>query len=100
MKKHLLAGFVLAAAAIGTAHAQSFSASGSPSQRPRTQRPVAPTPAGVPVGALPRAARGNPLQMLNPKAPAKYYGTPGETVTYDQNNPSHVTGIILFGLRF
>ena len=38
--------------------------------------------------------------MLNPRAPQKYRGSIDDTVTYDQNNPSRITGIILFGLRW
>jgi len=79
MKKHLLAGLMIAAAAIGTAHAQSISAPADRAPRVRTEKPVTPLP---------------------PRAPAKYYGTPDETVTYDQNNPSRITGIILFGIRW
>ncbi len=100
MKKHLLAGLMIAAAAIGTAHAQSISAPADRAPRVRTEKPVTPLPPRAPVGAVPRATRGNPVQMLNPRAPAKYYGTPDETVTYDQNNPSRITGIILFGIRW
>ncbi len=100
MKKYLLAALVITGAAIGTANAQSFSAPANQTARERVEKPVTPLPRRAPVGALPRATRGNPVQMLNPKAPAKYYGTPDETVTYDQNNPSRITGIILFGLRF
>lgn len=100
MKKHLLAGLVIAGAAIGTAHAQSISAPADRAPRVRTERPVTPLSPRAPVGAMPRATRGNPVQMINPAAPQKYYGTPDETVTYDQNNPSRITGIILFGIRW
>ena len=43
---------------------------------------------------------GKPLQMINPRAPQRYYGTPDETFTYDSYNPSHVTGLILLGRRW
>jgi hypothetical protein len=100
MNKPLLAAFLLAAA-VSTAAAQTFTAPVDRKPRERVQRrppaPVYPRPA---VGAIPRAARGNPLQMINPMAPRKYYGPPDDTVTYDQDNPSRITGIILFGLRW
>ena len=100
MKKHFLAALLLTLAAAGTAHAQTFSA--PVNDKPRDHvRQFAPVTVRREVGAFPRAARGgNPLQMLNPRAPQRYYGTPDETVTYDQYNPSHITGIIFFGLRW
>ncbi len=100
MKKHLFAALVIAGAAVGTANAETFTAPADPASRVRTERPVRPLAPRAPVGAFPRATRGNPVQMLNPRAPSKYYGTPDETVTYDSNNPSRITGIIFFGLRF
>ena len=100
MKKYLLLGLLIAGAGIGTANAQSFSAPANQPKKETTERTVAPVRERAPVGALPRATRGNPIQMLNPRAPKKYYGTPEETVTYDQNNPSRVTGIIFFGIRW
>ena len=100
MKKYLLLGLLIAGAAVGTANAQSFSAPANQPKKQPTDRPVAPVRERAPVGAFPRETRGNPIQMINPRAPKKYYGTPDETVTYDPNNPSHVTGIILFGIRW
>lgn len=99
MKKHFLAAFILVSAVASTAHAQSFSApiNGKPRERVRQFAPVT---TRSEVGAFPRAARGNPLQMLNPRAPQRYFGTPDETVTYDPYNPSHITGIIFFGFRW
>ena len=49
-------------------------------------------------GVLPRAARGNPLQMLNPKAPAKY-GTAEESVVLDPDTGKW-KGIKLFTINF
>jgi hypothetical protein len=47
-------------------------------------------------GVVPRAVRGgNPLQMLNPKAPAKY-GTWVESTSFDPNIPGKWKGIKLF----
>jgi hypothetical protein len=53
-----------------------------PRKQPKERKP--PPLAPVPVdGVIPRAVRGgNPLQMLNPKAPAKY-GTSQEAIVYD-----------------
>ena len=103
MKKYIIAAF-LGAAVAGAAEAQTtrqtFSAPVG-SERERTERREAPVRPPREAGAVPRAIRGgNPAQMLNPMAPRRYYGTPDDTVTYDQNNPSRVTGIILFGLRW
>lgn len=79
MKKY--AGILLIALA-GTLSAQTFEA---PAAKKTVKRP---TPA-PPVyrenvqGVVPRAVRGgNPLQMLNPKAPAKY-GTAAQSVLID-----------------
>ena len=109
MKKYLLAGLVIAAAAIGTANAQSFSAPAARStDRTRVERPVTPLPPRS-VGALPRTAR-NPVQLVNPAAPQRYYGPPEETVSGEdpqrarnaaaESNHFRSTGLILFGLRF
>jgi hypothetical protein len=51
-------------------------------------------------GVIPRAIRGgNPLQMLNPFAPAKY-GTAGENVSFDPDVPGKANGINFFGVSF
>ena len=109
MKKHLLVGFVVALAAVGTAGAQSFQAPVT-GPRPVQQRPPAEVSPGRPVGAIPRATRGNPLQLINPRAPQRYYGPPQETVASNdvgQGEPrkqgesvNSYTGVILFGLRW
>ena len=103
MKKFLIASF-LAGVAISSAEAQSrqtFTAPVGTERREETGRRTAPIAPSREAGAIPRAARGgNPAQMLNPMAPRRYYGTPDDTVTYDQNNPSRITGIILFGIRW
>src|SRR3954462_12606858 len=69
-------------------------------QKPATDRkapPLAPAPVD---GAIPRGVRGgNFFQMFNPKAPAKY-GTSRDSILYDQNNPSKITGIKLFVFQF
>ena len=51
-------------------------------------------------GVIPRAIRGgNPLQMLNPLAPAKY-GTAEENVSLDPDVPGKWNGINLFSISF
>jgi hypothetical protein len=109
MKKFLLAAFVIGAAAIGsatTAEAQTTGVRGTfthphvPTERDRTLDRVTPRTTTREVGAIPRAARGNPAQMVNPRAPQRYYGHPEETVVTDPQNPNRVVGIILFGLRW
>lgn len=52
------------------------------------------------VGAIPRGFRGgNPLQMLNPKAPAKY-GNWVQSTSFDSDVPGKWKGIKLFELVF
>jgi hypothetical protein len=51
-------------------------------------------------GVIPRAIRsGNPLQMLNPLAPAKY-GTAEENVMLNPDVPGKWDGIKLLGISF
>lgn len=51
-------------------------------------------------GVIPRAVRGgNPLQMLNPFAPAKY-GTADENVSVDPDVPGKVNGINFVSISF
>jgi hypothetical protein len=51
-------------------------------------------------GVVPRGFRGgNPLQMLNPKAPAKY-GTWVESTSFDPNVPGKWKGIKFFEILF
>jgi hypothetical protein len=51
-------------------------------------------------GVTPRAIRsGNPLQMLNPLAPAKY-GTAEENVVLNPDRPGKWDGIKLLGISF
>ncbi len=99
MKKYLLIAFAITAAGLSTAGAQTFTA--PVGERPKaTQRPPAPVYERGVAGAVPRAARGNPVQMLNPAAPERYRAPVEDTVTYDPDNPSRITGIILVGLRW
>jgi hypothetical protein len=51
-------------------------------------------------GVVPRAIRGGqPLQMLNPFAPAKY-GRAQESVSLDPDDPGKVNGINLASISF
>lgn len=113
MKKYLLAGLVIAGAAIGTANAQSYSAPANRNtDRIRNEQPVTPITRRGPVGAITRGARGgNPAQLINPAAPRRYYGAPEETISPEEQgdrgrnaagegNHFRSTGVILFGLRF
>jgi hypothetical protein len=51
-------------------------------------------------GVIPRAIRGgNPLQMLNPFAPAKY-GTASQSVSVDPDVPGKVNGINFVSIPF
>jgi hypothetical protein len=91
----------LCATVVSSVFAETYRA---PVVRPRQKQtperkapPMAPAPVG---GAIPRGVRGgNFLQMFNPKAPAKY-GTSRDSILYDQNNPSKITGIKLFVFQF
>jgi hypothetical protein len=70
--------------------------------KPTSQKYKSPpvTPLGGVRGAIPRGfAGGNPLQMLNPKAPAKY-GTWVDNTTFDQDVPGKWKGIKLFEIVF
>ena len=65
----------------------------------QTHRPAALSERDV-SGAIPRAIRaGNPLQMLNPFAPAKY-GTAEENVSRDPDVPGKGNGINLLSISF
>ncbi len=65
----------------------------------QSHRPVAEAGPQV-TGVIARAIRsGNPLQMLNPLAPAKY-GTAEENVLLDPDVPGKWDGIKLLGISF
>ncbi len=97
--KNLLSILIVIAFAAGAA-AQTFHA--TPPQRDR-QKALHPPPVSNREeiqGAIPRGFRGgNPLQMLNPKAPAKY-GTWVQSTTFDPNVPGKWKGIKLFEIIF
>ena len=111
MKKHLLVGFLVVLAAVGTAGAQSFQAPVNDKKKEQVQRPPAPVYTGKTIGAFPRAARGgNPLQLINPRAPGKFYASPQETVVANDSSTdpqrgrgesgNAYTGVVLFGFRW
>src|ERR1700730_17983406 len=64
----------------------------------QTHRP-APTSQQAVSGVIPRALRGNPLQMLNPLAPARY-GTAEDNVSLDPDVPGRGNGINFFSISF
>ena len=81
-------------------------------QKSQRQRPAPPLRQTEVDGVIPRGVRGgNLLQLLNPKAPAKY-GTSREAIVYDpspmnsvpaqngQNDPGKWKGIKFFVFRF
>ena len=86
---------------VTSAFAQSFRAPIGP------QEPVRAMPTPPPFlqrpdvqGVVPRGFRGgNPLQMLNPAAPARY-GTWVESTSFDPNIPGKWKGIKLFEILF
>jgi hypothetical protein len=91
---------ILAALAT-TASAQTFTAPIGP------QKPVRAMPTPPPIslrpeiqGVIPRAVRGgNPFQMLNPGAPARY-GTWVDSTVFDPDIPGKWKGIKLFEILF
>ncbi len=109
MNKYLLVGFFVAVATIGTAGAQTFTKSVNDRRQDQVKR-TPPTPsAAKAIGAFPRTAR-NPIQLINPRAPQRYYGSPQDTVTPDDSpqdsqrnrgeSPNRYVGVVLFGLRW
>ena len=97
MKKLLTFGILMIMAIVASAEPQSLRA---PVQRKKakTQRAPAVTERDV-QGVIPRAFRGgNPLQMLNPKAPAKY-GTGEQSVVFNPYT-GKCEGIKLFEIFF
>jgi hypothetical protein len=109
MKKYLILAFIIGTTAGTYAQDHSFSARVTRQQRSVRQQQTNAGPSVRQVGALPRAAQGNPIQLLNPAAPARYFGPPEETVApgvdaQAANAPTRggprYTGLILFGLRW
>ena len=108
MKKIFLVALLVSAAGIATSEAQSRTsfraradARGENIQQRRAPEPVR----RGEIGAIPRAVRGgNPIQMLNPAAPRRYFGPPQDTVTWEpyfgreRYSGHQITGIILVGI--
>lgn len=95
MKKYLSILLITLAA---TASAQTFR---TPATAKKAKKPAPPPPVYKEnvQGVIPRAVRGgNPLQMLNPKAPAKY-GTAAQSVILDPDTGKW-RGIKLFEILF
>ena len=82
----------LVATAASSVTAETYRAPVRPRQKQSVERkapPLAPAPVD---GVIPRGIRGgNPLQMLNPKAPAKY-GTSQEAIVFDSAPMNSVPG--------
>ena len=77
----------------------SFTTTQRPKGAPTAAPSASPLPKSETQGAIPRAIRGgNPLQMLNPKAPAKY-GTAAQNVLIDPDTGKW-RGIKLFEIIF
>ena len=82
--------------ATARSHTASFESRHHVRQTPLPAAHPQPTVSGV----IPRAIRGaNPLQMLNPFAPAKY-GTADDNVSFDPDVPGKVNGINFFSVSF
>ena len=88
---------VLMIALATTASAQTFRAPAS-KRAIRQEAPPPPVYRENVQGVVPRGVRGgNPLQMLNPNAPAKY-GTAAQSVVFDETGKWR--GIKLFEILF
>lgn len=102
MKTYLIAALLIAAAVVPVdAKTKTFTA--PVTQKKQRERPAPPIYKRDVDGVIPRAIRGgNPLQMLNPRAPAKY-GTSLDAVSLDLTDlyhPGKWRGIKLFEFRF
>lgn len=74
------------------AFAQTYTAPVVTHIAPGPPKPAPPLPAIAPSGVVPRALRGgNPLQMLNPAAPARY-GTAQQSVALKPEEPGKSNG--------
>ncbi|MDQ3199284.1 MAG: hypothetical protein M3Q46_08895 [Verrucomicrobiota bacterium] len=66
-----------------------------PKPRPPAAAPIVPTEGVVQVAIR----TGNPIQLINPAAPARY-GNAQEHVSHDPKNPGKPKGIVLFAWSF
>jgi hypothetical protein len=95
---------LIAAAAVivtaSAAFAQTYTAPVVTRKAPQARQRPAPITTREVGGVIPRAVRGgNPLQMLNPRAPARY-GTAEQSVTFHPDVPGKWNGIKLFAITF
>jgi len=101
MKTYLIAALLIAATITPVVAAETFVAPVTPKKQ--RERPAPPISKRDVDGVIPRAIRGgNPLQMLNPRAPAKY-GTSQDAVSLDLTDlyyPGKWRGIKFFEFRF
>ena len=102
MKTYLIATLLIAAA-VTPVVAESNTFTAPVTQPKHRERPAPPISKRDVDGVVPRAVRGgNPLQMLNPRAPRKY-GTSLEAVSVDLNDfyyPGKWRGLKFFEFRF
>ena len=105
MKKLVGVGILMLAASFVFAQAPATQKKASTTFTAKKRTRVAPSPTPPPVvrkdntdGVLPRMTRGNPFQMLNPKAPAKY-GKAEDSVELDPETGKW-KGIKLFTINF
>src|SRR5215472_13991981 len=105
MKKLVVLGILITAVSLVFAQTQSQTQKKATTtfEKKRTHVPVSPTPPPIRKqntdGVLPRMARGgNPLQMLNPKAPPEY-GRAEDSVELDPDTGKW-KGIKLFTINF
>ena len=109
MKKYIAAAFVLAAFALSTAGAQTLTTTvNGHQQQSKQQKQAAVLPRPKTVGAFVRTA-GDPIQLVNPRAPQRYYGRVEDTVVEGDNNPpphnrgesvNRFAGVVLFGFTW
>ena len=102
MKTHLIVALLIAAAVTPVvAETNTFVAPVTPKKH--HEKPAPPIYKRDVDGVIPRAVRGgNPLQMLNPRAPARY-GTSLDAVSLDLTDlyhPGKWRGIKFFEFRF
>ena len=102
MKTHLIVALLIVAAVTPVvAETNTFVAPVTPKKH--HEKPAPPIYKRDVDGVIPRAIRGgNPLQMLNPRAPARY-GTSLDAVSLDLTDlyhPGKWRGIKLFEFRF
>jgi hypothetical protein len=102
MKTYLIVALLIAAAVTPVvAETNTFVAPVTPKKQ--RERPAPPISKRAVDGVIPRAIRGgNPLQMINPRAPRKY-GTSQEAVSMDLTDlrrPERWLGIKFFEFRF